>query len=246
MRDRCAPVARWPASCDLWLAARAPRPPRRNEARPARGLAQCKTPGVEHRVPGDPAPLRSQAGAHGLARCKTSGWNMVCHPAWRRYETKPPRRADLGDFARRNMLGGMRQETGQDGQDFRDTILHGATCGPEHWRLLADHHRLWVPRVVFNPCFPGSRPHGFRRRNPWHPRFGRNVEQSIAYAKTWWCSARSVGTLCATPAGRLQRVRNEPNGAGARGTSRDGTPCATGRRSLAQCKTNRPTGQAAR
>jgi hypothetical protein len=212
---------------------------RSSDGPPAPGTP-CATRGERRRNKARPGPC-------AVLRCaRHPWWNMVCHPAWRRYETKPPRRADLGDFARRNMLGGMRQETGQDGQDFRDTILHGATCGPEHWRLLADHHRLWVPRVVFNPCFPGSRPHGFRRRNPWHPRFGRNVEQSIAYAKTWWCSARSVGTLCATPAGRLQRVRNEPNGAGARGTSRDGTPCATGRRSLAQCKTNRPTGQAAR
>src|SRR5262245_35000430 len=28
---------------------------------------------------------------------------------------------------------------------------------------------IGVPRVVLNPCRNGRRPHGFRRRNPWHP-----------------------------------------------------------------------------
>ena len=65
--------------------------PLRNEARPARGLAQCKTPGVEHGVPRRPAPLRNKpTPARGLAQCKTAGGGTRrATPPGAVYETNP-------------------------------------------------------------------------------------------------------------------------------------------------------------
>ena len=111
---------------------------RRYETNPGPcGLALCKTRDVAHVVP-LPASLRNKPRpARGLVLCKTPGWNMVCHPAWRRYETKPPRRADLGDFARcatcwgacdrkpdRMKISGIRFCTGPQ-HVGRNTVCHG-------------------------------------------------------------------------------------------------------------------------
>jgi len=127
-------LALWQDSLGWSTVCQATRRRLRNEARPERGLALCKTPWVEHRVPGDSRRYETKPGpSGGLALCKTPwggapcarrlgaatkrsqararslhcarlpGWNPVCQATRRRDETNPPRRADPGDFARRNM-----------------------------------------------------------------------------------------------------------------------------------------------
>ncbi|MFO0950822.1 MAG: ThuA domain-containing protein [Isosphaeraceae bacterium] len=95
------------------------------------------------------------------------------------YEKKPQPLLFVSDYGKGRMF---QTALGHDVEAmknprFKDTLIRGALGRRLAGRSLRPgpgmRLRLWglrVPRVVFNPCCTARPRHGFRGRNPWHPR----------------------------------------------------------------------------